>query len=327
MKERIWAYFLQLGNNMWGDDWSKSSATDPFICHIGMPYSKEHLHTDREVWNEITNMLPECGFNTLVIDIGEGIQYEKRPELAVPGAWSKDEMRAEIKRLQSMGIEPIPKVNFSSTHDGWLKEYARMKGTHYYYEAVSDIIDEICELFPDAKYFHLGMDEEALSNSRSITIVRGKDLWKHDLRFYGDCVKRNGKRPWIWGDYYWDHQDSFEDIVPKDYIVSNWWYERLESDKDGNFVPRIEWTAYDKFSELGYDQIPGTSNIYCHQTMAQTVQYFKERDLINEHLLGFMTVPWKNTDQYGKYALMDAAHRAKYDKELFDRYVEEVEEK
>ncbi len=324
MKERLWAYFIQLGHNMWGDNWSKSTLTDPPCCRIGMPYSKT-MYTDREVWRRIVDFLPENGFNALVIDIGEGIQYEKRPELAVPGAWSKDELRAELARLRKMGIEPIPKLNFSSCHDGWLGEYARMKGTHYYYEAVRDIIDEVCELFAPVRYFHLGMDEEALSSARSITIVRGREVWKHDLRFYGDCVKRHGARPWIWGDYYWDHQDSFEEIVPKDYVLSNWWYERLESNKDGSFVPRIEWTAYEHFSKMGYDQIPGVSNIYYHQNLAQTVQYFKDQALIDDKLLGWMNIAWASTDRKGLYTHMDCIYRTKFDRALFEQYAKEVE--
>jgi len=32
-------------------------------------------------------------------------------------------MKDEIARLKGLGLEPIPKLNFSACHDAWLKDY------------------------------------------------------------------------------------------------------------------------------------------------------------------------------------------------------------
>ena len=75
-------------------------------------------------------------------------------------------MRAEVKRLREMGLEPIPKLNFSTCHDTWLGPYARMVSTPKYYEVAKDLIAETIELFDKPRLFHLGMDEEDERNQR-----------------------------------------------------------------------------------------------------------------------------------------------------------------
>ena len=88
----------------------------------------------RETWRKVTDFLPSCGINTLIIDIGEGVRLDSHPEIAIEGAWSKDELRAELARLRSIGLSPIPKFNFSCGHSTWMGDYAFMVGTKAYYE-------------------------------------------------------------------------------------------------------------------------------------------------------------------------------------------------
>ena len=116
--------------------------------------------TEYDVWREIIDFLPTQGINMLMIDLGEAIQYESHPELACEGAWSKEKMRQELDYIRSLGITPIPKMNFSTLHDVWLKEYSFMVSTPTYYKVVGELIDEACELFDYPAYFHIGMDEE-----------------------------------------------------------------------------------------------------------------------------------------------------------------------
>ncbi len=322
--EHIWSYFLQLGHNMWRDKWSPIDHRGPMICQATGDYQAEMI-TDRAVWHEVTDFLPSCGINTLIIDIGEGLQYDSHPELSIPGAWSKEELRAEVKRLRKMGIEPVPKLNFSSCHDTWLGEYAWMKGTQKYYDTVKDLIDEVCALFAPVKYFHLGMDEEDMpgGHRKGITVIRCDALWRRDLYYYIDCVEAHGARPWIWGDYYWYNSGTFADTVPRDCLISNWWYERLLCDNCGNFLPKREMDAYVALHELGYDQVPGCSTWCCHQNHAQTVEFCRQKGLMDEHLLGLMAVPWCKTNVENRYQLLDDAHRLKHAKELFETYQKE----
>lgn len=49
-------------------------------------------------------------------------------------------MKAELARLRNLGLNPIPKYNFSCGHSAWLQEYAYMVGTKKYDQVCKDII-------------------------------------------------------------------------------------------------------------------------------------------------------------------------------------------
>ena len=320
--ERIWAYFIQLGHNMWREPDSLIEGRGPNLAQATSRY-RETMYTDRNVWHDVIDFLPFCGFNAVIVDVGEGMQYESHPELAIPGAWSKDEIRAEVVRMRAMGLEPIPKLNFSSYHDAWLRDYSRMKGTAKYYEVVRELIDEVCEVFAPVKYFHVGMDEEDVPNHRKpFTIIRSNDMWYHDLYFYMECTEKHGARPWVWGDYYRAHKDTFVQKMPKECIVTEACYERVP--KLGTNMQTFfrGFQSMIEISHLGYDQVPCASTWACHQNMAQTIKFYFDRCVVDEHLLGFMSVPWQPTDEISRYVLLDDAYRTKYAKELFESFFE-----
>jgi len=97
--------------------------------------------------------------NALVLDLGDGVRWDSHPEIAVENAWTPAKLREELDRARELGIEPLPKLNFSTAHDAWLGPYSRMVSTPQYYEVCRDLIDEASELFGRPRLFHLGMDE------------------------------------------------------------------------------------------------------------------------------------------------------------------------
>lgn len=92
-----------------------------------------------------------------------------------------------------MGFEVIPKLNFSTTHDTWLGEYALMVSTSVYYRVCKELIDEVCELF-QPRFLHLGMDEEVYENQKDYdyVVIRQNDLWWKDFYYLVDCVEQHG---------------------------------------------------------------------------------------------------------------------------------------
>ncbi len=302
-------FFLSLGGNGGRDKWSFVEHRGPAITQATGRY-RETPATDLGVLRETVDGLAQFGVNLVVIDVLDALQYHSHPEISLPCAFTHEQVRAELDYMRARGIEPVPKLNFSSCHDTWLKQYAWMKGTQTYYDVVRDLIDEVCEVFGHPSLFHLGMDEEDLPTHRKgMTIIRCNDLWCHDLYFYMECVQKNGARPWIWGDFYWAHADIFEKKIPRECLISNWWYERLRVAPDGSFLPKTEMDTYVALAELGYDQLPCASTWACHQNIAQTVLFFKEKNLINEHLAGFMIAPWAGMNEVCRYQQLDDAYR------------------
>ena len=290
-KDLMWTYFIQLGSNMWNE---------PGITRgrekRSTPCASDTFLFNREAWNEHTELLRAVGVNTLVIDIGEAMRYESHPEIAIPGAWDHDTMKAEIDRLRGMGFELIPKLNFSACHDVWLGEYSRMLSTTPYYNACRDIINEVCEVF-GAEHFHLGMDEETAQNQVRLDycVVRQHDLWWHDLYFLIDCVEKNGARPWIWSDYGWNNEETFFAKMPKDVVQNNWYYGAEFDPAKLSDSGKAHLTFFDKLSERGYDQMP-TGSVWSKVENFEGLVRYTADHIDPAHLLGFMQSAWERTD-------------------------------
>jgi hypothetical protein len=288
----IWANLLHLGYNMWEDH---EVAEPPMIHNRSF---RPYLRCDRSLWNDLTNQMAAAGMNMLIVDLGEGVVYDSHPELAVEGSWTPDELRTELARLRSIGIEPIPKMNFSTAHDAWLGDYGRMVSTKSYYEVVTDLIAEGIALFDGPRFFHLGMDEETPQHQRysEYAVIRQHDLWWRDLYFMIEQVEKAGARSWIWSDYMWHHEEDFLRKMPRSVLQSNWYYgeefHHFENSTPGSAETRVK--AYVTLEEHGYDQVPTGSNWSSPVNFERTVE-FCQSTIAPERLLGFMTAPWHAT--------------------------------
>jgi len=193
-------------------------------------------------------------------------------------------------------LEPIPKLNFATTHDIWLGPYARMVSTDIYYAVCRDLIGEVIALFDKPRFFHLGMDEELASYQvrQDYAVVRQNDLWWGDLYFYIGEVEKNGVRPWVWSDYAWHKPDVFFRKMPKSVLQSNWYYG---SGFDLNTLKEPAKTYVKLYNDLetyGYEQVPTGSNHSNAENFELTVDYCK-KVIDPSRLFGFMMAPWRPT--------------------------------
>jgi len=296
-KEMIWAYLIHLGYNMWSDGPNQRQDT-PFY---------EKLYADDDIWKKVVDFLPSQGINMLLIDVGEGLQYESHPEISIEGAWSKDKLKAELDRIRSLGITPIPKLNFSKGHDAWLGEYHYMVSIPKYYQVCEDLIKEVAEVFDYPEYFHLGLDEENIENQwhQKIAIVRHRELWWHDVNFYFQVCDKVGARPWVWADPCWDNPEEYLRKMSKSVLQSNWYYGRFCPILE-NSVKKVE--TYELLEKSGFDQIPTCSSYVYRFNHVECVDYIK-KVISEERLKGMMTAPWFATCKECYYDLLsDASH-------------------
>ncbi len=285
MRRMFWGNFLYLGVNMWND-------TPPRFV--------DELTFDYPLWEELTAKMAADGLDLLVIDLGDGVRYDSHPEIAVRNAWTPERLREELARLRDLGIEPIPKLNFSTAHDAWLREYSRMVSTPRYYEVCANLLAEVADLFDRPRFVHIGMDEETAHHQRNqhYAVVRQHDLWWHDLFFLADVVERHGSRPWIWSDYAWHHPDLFYARMPHRILQSNWYYGETFGVPRGDRPRRLEegegYLTYPDLDDHGYDQVPTASTCVCLPNFASTVDYCSAH-VGDERLLGYLQVPWRRT--------------------------------
>ena len=298
----IWADLIHLSYNMW-EDFSPQKYRDEnykcTTCQEAREWAhgyRANLTFDETVWNALLNEMSAVGMNMVVIDLGDAIQYESHPEIAVKNAWTPEKLRSELVKIRKMGLEPIPKLNFATTHDIWLGKYARMVSSEIYYTVCRDLIDEVITLFDHPRFFHLGMDEETAAHqiNRNYAVIRQNDLWWGDLYFYISEVEKNGVRPWVWSDYAWHKPEVFFRKMPKSVLQSNWYYGSSFDIETLSEPEKPYVKLYNDLEKYGYDQVPTGSNHSVAENFESTVDYCK-KVIDPTRLSGFMTAPWRPT--------------------------------
>jgi hypothetical protein len=297
---KIWAALLHLSFNFAGG-----------IAVYG-GFRKE-FEPDEKLWNDSLDKMAEVGVNMVLVNLDDSVKWSSHPEISVKNAWTPQRLNTELEKIRKRGIEPIPMLNFSTSHDAWMGEYSRMVSSQKYYSVCRNLISEALDIFEKPRFFHLGMDEESAEHQRSrydYIVVRQNDLWWNDLYFYINEIEKKGSRPWIWSDYYWNHQEEFLKKMPKSVLQSNWYYGGdfndtvFMSEKDQVIVK-----TYIDLDMQGYDQVP-TSKFYNRVThdcsipydsgdersVLNTVRFCKEK-ISDSHLFGFLTTFWKPTTE------------------------------
>lgn len=270
---------------------------------------------DEEMWDYVLEQCPQYDVNTILLDVGDGVQYASRPEISVKNAWSAERVHKELERCKALGITVIPKLNFSASHDVWLGEYRNMRSTEEYRQVCGDLIREVYAMFEKPAYVHIGMDEE---NNKLI----GPDFvyrWD-DLRYLIDVVKSLNAKPWIWACPLFDYPEEYGKYIgATEAVLSPWYYNAFRPEHYTPVESRAEYVAYynegeyakmgikyveeDPFLvnvrklaipllEKGYQYVPCAS-VYnrCDYNTSDLVEYFRDNTPDNQ-LIGFVTAPW-----------------------------------
>jgi len=308
----IRAIYMELGYNMWCDYPSEAmmKGRTPEEAAALLPKGKQpdfKLRCRDEYFRQVADYAAEKGVNMIVVDLGEGVLYPSHPELAIEGTWSVRKMQDEIRRLNSMGIEVIPKMNFSTTHNGWMKDYRHMVSSGPYYRFCEDVIRDAYEIFGHPRFIHIGYDEESEYHQKQMGYQnrRVNEVWWADFLHLVGFVHELGARPMVWADYGWENPEYFE-RCPKYCVMQNWFYDEcyggfdLEANKTADHDRLGE---YLKLEEAGFDQIPcGTNwvggqrdiqNVGADDVIGKLVE-FGRKNISREHLYGFMMAPWED---------------------------------
>lgn len=263
------------------------------------------IRLSEPLWHDSLVKMVAVGMNMVVIDLGDAVKYTCHPEIAVRGAWEPERLRKELDKMRKMGLEPIPKLNFSAGHDTWLGPYSRMVSTNKYYAVCKALIEEVIDLFDQPRFFHIGMDEETVEHQRFCKhiVVRKNDLWWNDFLFLVKEVEKGGARAWIWSDFVWRHPKDFFERMPKSVVQSNWYYGDGFTLKDlaEPFYTCVK--AYEDLEAYGYEQIPSGSNFNHDVNILRTVEFSKST-IDDARLLGFLQTLWLPTVEPSRTAIL-----------------------
>ncbi len=273
----IRSMLIHLGYNQWRHTPSKE-----------LVYGfSDRLRFDKPVFDEAILLMARLKMNLVILDIGDALKYRSHPEIAVRGALTPTQLRRLLKECRDLGVEPIPKLNFATTHDAWLKEYGKIVGTEDYYEICEDLITELIDLFDGPRFFHIGMDEETIHHSRGLLhehiVLRTGKAWLDAVKRLDRIVREAGARTWMWGDPLWPDREGPRPQIPRWILLSDW-----------NYSKRKTFPTCLEIQKLGYENIPAGANWTEDENIALLTQ-FTAKKLNPKKNPGMMMTTWNPT--------------------------------
>ena len=191
--------------------------------------------------------LKEWGYNTLHLhltdDEGCALVFPRRPELASPGAFTADQMRAFIAEAGKHGISVIPEIEslghtkFITGHRRYRHLLARpprgVDGHPWGFNALlpdhpetrqllMDLFQDTAEIF-DHEVIHAGLDEVDLSRFGGGKGTPWETFARHTAWVH-DAIRRLDRRPAMWA----DHVVAAPEMAKRferDVLMVDWHYE------------------------------------------------------------------------------------------------------
>ncbi|MBI4336018.1 MAG: hypothetical protein HY589_05125 [Candidatus Omnitrophica bacterium] len=199
---------------------------------------------------EIVDAIAAAGFNTLIIDCEDGLEYKSHPELERPYSIPRAFLTRILRRARARKLELIPKLNFSHSmyhrHDYWFRPYSFILDMDDYWKAAFELMEELIGLVRPKHFFHIGMDEDdSRSHAAYINAVRAFRKW----------LDARGLRPIIWNDTAfgrtrpWHTRKSLaaEKALPKDVVQVVWDYKRVRP----AIIKRVAEEGFDVWAAPG----------------------------------------------------------------------------
>jgi hypothetical protein len=177
---------------------------------------------------EAVETMARSGLNTLVVDCEDGVKYRSHPELARPYTAPMEHLVKLSRRARELGIEVVPKLNFSQSHlhhhNDWFRPHHELFDNAEYWKRSFRIIDELRRATKTSRFFHVGMDED---HNRSLA------QYVSAIKTLRDGLKKRRLRAVIWNDtaiqygpglVHAERSEYAESRIPRDVVEVLWNY-------------------------------------------------------------------------------------------------------
>lgn len=169
---------------------------------------------------ELQKQLRLCGvlkYTHVFLEFWGMLRFDSLPELSWPEAYTKDEVRPLLQEAKDMGLELIPVFNhfghatagrvkhgkhvvldqnprlwYLFSEDGWCWDIRRAEVR----ALLKNVRAELCDLFGDGSYFHIGCDE---AYNYPYT-AQGLNVLCDFIGEIADDLIAHGRRPVMWAD-------------------------------------------------------------------------------------------------------------------------------
>lgn len=185
--------------------------------------------------------IAEMGYNAILWELENKIQWETCPECVWPEAMSKKDFKKLLKYSRDLGLEPIPLFQtighgeYVMIHKKY-KSFRENPDRHDCYctskpevrKFLKKWIDEYLELFGKLKYFHLGGDEAYEFGKcpvcKKYCDKHGKNkLYTEHIVDISKKIIAKGAKPGIWADMVLNHPEEMN-AIPENFVMWDWNY-------------------------------------------------------------------------------------------------------
>lgn len=273
----------------------------------------EKVYFEKDAFHKMTEEAKSFGFDTLVLELAEGIMYESHPELAIEGSMPRDEFKAELDRLKGMGFGLIPLVDFSPAKNAWMQGLGYV-GTKRYENACEDILREVIELFEKPEYVQLGFEDESFSAQEDNAVINKRHFEKRiaDANRLFDICREYGVKPWIWMSEKilesYGGEEEFRAGIPTDVTVTSLAFKRVQEYHIKEKRADKSMMLVKDLAEWGYPQIPMASTWLYHAVPNQAFSFYTKH-CDGSKFAGFLCHPCIFSVERKYYWLMNDMYR------------------
>ncbi len=219
----------------------KSIAVRAYLIHIThydpvwFDRKERERPFDLNLGCDMVKALGDAGFNMLIIDLADGVEYRTLPELKRHYSVPMSTLEKLVASARQAGMEVVPKLNFSKSkeprhdHNYWFRPYNELPDDDAYCAKAFQLIDEIVEVMKPERYFFIGMDEDFLRTPAEYASV---------VNALHEGISKRGLRTAMWNDTPHLSAGMFgcvektlaaEDEAPKDIVHVLWDYTPLKA--------------------------------------------------------------------------------------------------
>jgi glycosyl hydrolase family 20 len=185
--------------------------------------------------------LAEFGYNTILWEVENNIEWEICPDANSPDAFSKSEFREILNTSEELGFCNIPLLQ-TFGHAQYVLKHQKYAYLRELPEEISQYcpsnpklipflkrwIDEYLELFSNCKVFHLGADEARFLGScqkcaDKVEQTSVSELYINHIEQVSYYLSAKGVRPAIWGDMILAHPEALNKLS-RDIMIFDWNY-------------------------------------------------------------------------------------------------------
>jgi hypothetical protein len=227
----------------------------------------------------IVDLAAELEFNTVVLQIANGVMFDAAPELSRKGAWTRAQLTEFARHAREQGLDVIPEFKFLTHQEKFLAGHypelmynvvtydPRESGV---YDIVFAVLDEVIELI-NPRAISIGHDEvvgwnphHAKRNLAAGETMLPADLFLADVVQLHEYLETRNVETWMWGDMlispgeFPDMEGTYlhgttggygkalRDQIPRSIVICDWHYSGSQAE-----FPSVAMLQSEGFEVIG----------------------------------------------------------------------------